>query len=187
MGKLVVSEFVTLDGVFEDPGGGEDVGYGGWAFQFDRGPEGDKFKLDELMAADALLLGRTTYEGFAAAWPRMSGNEFGEKMNSMPKYVVSSSLENPEWTNTTVITGDLSDRVGELKQQMTGDILVNGSGQLVTALAGVGLVDEYRLMVFPTALGRGKRLFEGVGASLPFRLTETRQAGDTLILIYAPR
>ena len=124
-------------------------------------------------------------------WPTdLTYKTFAEDANyQIRKYLAGdySSLENPEWTNTTVITGDLSARVGELKQQMTGDILVSGSGQLVSALAGAGLVDEYRLMVFPTALGRGKRLFEGVGASLPFRLTETRQAGDTLILIYAPR
>src|SRR3954449_8206623 len=131
MAKLVVSQFVTTDGVFEDPGGAEDLDRGGWAFQFDRGPDGDKFKLDELMASDALLLGRVTYEGFAAAWPSREG-EFADKFNGMAKYVVSSTLTDPEWNNTTVIRPDeLADRVGELREQPGGDVLVNGSAQLL--------------------------------------------------------
>src|SRR5947199_10240244 len=135
MGNLVVTEFVTVDGVFEAPGGGEEFEHGGWAFKFDRGPEGDKFKSDELEAADAQLLGRVTYEGFAKAWPTMEGTgSFGEKMNAMPKFVVSSTLENPEWTNTTVLEGDLAAEVGKLKEQFDGDILVAGSGRLVQAL-----------------------------------------------------
>jgi dihydrofolate reductase len=188
MGKLVVSEFVTLDGVFEDPGGAEAVGYGGWAFKFDRGAEGDEFKLDELRAADALLLGRVTYEGFARAWPEREGTgEFAEKMNGMPKYVVSSRSELPEWNNTSVIDpGELDDRVAELKDTLAGDLLVAGSGRLVSALTERGLVDEYRLMVFPTVIGRGKRLFEGVGVPTPFSLADTRPAGETLILTYVP-
>src|SRR3954468_8836827 len=117
MAKVVVSQFVTADGVFEDPGGAEDLDRGGWAFQFDRGPDGDKFKLDELMASDTLLLGRKTYEGFAAAWPSREG-EFADKFNGMAKYVVSSTLSDPEWSNSTVIRPDeLATRVGELKQQ----------------------------------------------------------------------
>jgi len=187
MSKLAVSEFVTIDGVFEDPGGGEGVEYGGWAFKFDRGPEGDEFKFDELMAAGAMLLGRVTYEGFARAWPAMDANEFGKKMNSMPKFVFSSTLENPEWNNSRVIRGDLGERVAEIKQQVEGDILVAGSGQLVRGLADLALVDEYRLMVFPTALGAGKRLFDGVAASIELRLQDARPAGETTILTYVPR
>jgi dihydrofolate reductase len=185
MAKVVVSQFVTVDGVFEDPGGSEGTDFGGWAFQFDRGPDGDRFKLDEVMAADALLLGRTTYEGFAAAWPSREG-EFADKFNNMAKYVVSSTITDPEWNNTTVIApDDIAARVGELRDQEGGDVLVNGSAQLIQALIEHGLVDEYRLMVFPVVLGTGKRLF-GDGASSPLKLTETKPAGECLILIYAP-
>jgi dihydrofolate reductase len=173
--------------VFEDPGGAESAPSGGWAFQFDRGPEGDKFKFDELMAAGALLLGRATYEGFARAWPAMNDDEFGKRMNSMPKYVVSSTLRDPGWTNTTVITGSLSDRIAELKQRLDGDIVVHGSGQLVRSLTSAGLVDEYRLMVYPTVVGQGKRLFDGLEGSVPLRVKEVRQAGDTTILIFGRR
>ena len=182
MGKLVVSEFVTLDGVVEDPGGAEAFDRGGWAFQFERGPEGDKFKLDEVMAADALLLGRVTYEGFAEAWPSRTG-EFADKMNGMPKYVVSRTLRDPSWANTTVVEGDLAEAVTRLKHEFEGEILVAGSVQLVRALFDQGLVDELRLMVYPTALGAGKRLFADAGAPIPLRLTESRPAGDTLIMI----
>jgi dihydrofolate reductase len=184
MSKLVASEFVTVDGVFEDPGGAEDFEYGGWAFQFDRGPEGDKFKLDELVAAGALLLGRVTYQGFAEAWPMREGTgEFAEKMNSIPKYVVSSTLRDPEWNNSTVIG---IDRVAELKHEVEGDILIAGSGELVRALTDLQLVDELRLMVFPVVLGRGKRLFDRLDESAPLRLVGTQQARETLILTYAP-
>jgi dihydrofolate reductase len=186
MAKLVVSQFVTTDGVFEDPGGAEDLDRGGWAFQFDRGPDGDKFKLDELMAADVLLLGRKTFEGFAAAWPSRQG-EFADKFNGMKKYVVSSTLTAPEWSNSTVIApADLAARVGELKQQPGGDILVNGSARLVRALMDHDLVDEYRLMVFPVVLGGGRQLFEA-GDSVPLQLVQTTPAGECLILIYEPR
>ena len=182
MSKLVVSEFVTVDGVFEDPGGSEGSPYGGWAFQFERGPEGEKFKLDEVMDAGALLLGRTTYEGFAAAWPQMAEmGPFGEKMNAMPKYVVSGSLRDPDWNNSTVI--DL-DRVAALKDEVEGDLLVNGSGRLACALAERGLVDEYRLMVYPIVLGQGKRLFDGLGMSRKLRLVSSQTAAETMILTY---
>lgn len=182
MSKLVVSEFVTVDGVFEDPGGSEGSPYGGWAFQFERGPEGDKFKLDEVMAAGALLLGRVTYEGFAEAWPKMADTgAFGEKMNGMPKYVVSSTLQAPEWNNSTVIE---LDRVAALKDEVDGDLLVAGSGQLARALAERGLVDEYRLMVYPIVLGQGKRLFDGLGMSRRLRLLSSEPAGETVILIF---
>jgi dihydrofolate reductase len=185
MGKVVVSQFVTVDGVAEDPGGSERFERGGWAFEFDRGAEGDRFKLDEVMAADALLLGRRTYEGFADAWPSREG-EFADKFNSMPKYVVSSTLKDPSWNNSTVIDGDLGDAVAELKGRHAGDLLVNGSVQLVGALADRGLVDEYRLMVFPTVLGAGKRLFDATAAPSKLRLVESRPAGETLILVYEP-
>ena len=189
MGKLVVSEFVTVDGVFEDPGGAEDFEHGGWSFRFNRGPEGDKFKLDELMAAGALLLGRVTYEGFAKAWPKMEGTgEFGATMNSIPKYVVSSTLERADWNNSTVLAPDRAMQdVADLKQRVEGDILVAGSGQLVRALMAAELVDEYRLMVFPIVLGTGKRLFEAAGSSTPLRLLSARQAGETLIVTYVPQ
>jgi dihydrofolate reductase len=185
MGKVVVSQFVSIDGVVEDPGGAEEFERGGWAFQFDRGPEGDAFKLDEVMASEALLLGRVTYEGFAEAWPSRSG-EFADKFNGMPKYVVSTTLDGPEWSNTTVISGDVAEEVSRLKQELEGDILVNGSVQLVQTLVEHELVDEYRLMVFPTVLGAGKRLFGGTSEASALRLVDTKPAGETVILVYEP-
>ena len=185
MGNVVVSQFISVDGVVEDPGGSEQWERGGWAFKFDRGQKGDAFKLDELMASDALLLGRTTYEGFAEAWPSRSG-EFADKFNGMPKYVASTTLREPAWSNTTVLGPDLAAEVARLKQEHAGDILVNGSVTLVHALAEHGLVDEYRLMVFPTVLGAGKRLFGDAPEPAALRLAESRPAGDTLILIYVP-
>jgi dihydrofolate reductase len=187
MGKVVVSQFITLDGVVEDPGGSEDFDRGGWAFDFDRGPEGDQFKLDEVMASEALLLGRVTYEGFAAAWPSRT-DEFGfaDKFNNMPKYVVSTTLEDPEWNNSTVISGDVAEAVSALKRDVEGDILVNGSVQLVQTLIEHDLVDEYRLMVFPTVLGAGKRLFGETSDALALRLVDAKPAGETFILIYEP-
>jgi dihydrofolate reductase len=186
MGKVIVSQFITLDGVVEDPGASEEFDRGGWAFNFDRGPEGDKFKLDEVMGSEALLLGRVTYEGFAEAWPSRSGG-FADKFNSMPKYVVSTTLKDPEWNNSTVIDGDVAEGLAELKQRVDGDILVNGSVQLVQTLAEHDLVDEYRLMVFPTILGAGKRLFGETSDAAALRLVDAKPAGETLILIYEPR
>jgi len=180
--RIVVSQFVTLDGVFEDPGGSEGIDRGGWAFRYERGEEGDRFKLDEVMAADGLLLGRVTYEGFAAAWPsRTDELGFADKFNSMPKYVVSSTLTDPEWNNTRVVTLD------ELPG-LDGELLVNGSGQLVQALLERGLVDELRLMVFPAVLGNGRRLFGQTDAELPFRLVKSQPVGGdgVTILIYQP-
>jgi len=186
MGKLVATEFMTLDGVIEDPGGAEGFEHGGWAFQFDRGAEGDEFKLDELMASDAQLLGRVTYEGFVKAWPSREGagelGEFAEKMNAMPKFVYSSTLENPEWRNTTVLRGDLGEEVAQLKDRFEGDILVAGSAQLVRSLLAQDLVDELRLMVFPTVLGGGKRLFADGSDPRPLTLARTRQTGTVAIL-----
>jgi dihydrofolate reductase len=184
---LVISEFISVDGVAEDPGGGEDFDRGGWAFQFDRGAEGDKFKLDEVMVAAALLLGRVTYEGFAKAWPRMKDEVgFAEKMNSMPKYVVSSTLRNPEWANSSVLEGDVVGAVRDLKSQIGGELLVNGSMTLCQVLLEHGLVDELRLMVFPVVLGAGKRLVGKTSNSRALRQVESRPAGDALIVIYRP-
>ena len=186
MGKVVVSQFISVDGVVEDPGGSESWERGGWAFQFDRGDEGNKFKLDEVMGSDALLLGRVTYEGFAEAWPSRTG-EFADKFNGMPKYVVSTTLRDPEWNNSTVIADDVPAAVAKLKQEIDGDILVNGSVQLVRALAENGLVDEYRFMVFPTVLGGGKHLFGETPAAAARKLVDAKPAGETYILIYQPQ
>lgn len=187
MGKLVVSQFVTLDGVVEDPGGSEGHERGGWAFRFDRGAEGDQFKLDEVLASEALLLGRVTYEGFAAAWPgRTDEAGFADKFNSMPKYVVSSTLEKADWNNSTVLRGDVVEEVSRLKRELDGDILVNGSVHLVQTLLEYDLVDELRLMVFPIVLGSGKRLFGDAPASTPLELVETKPAREVVILVLRP-
>jgi dihydrofolate reductase len=186
MARIVVTEFVSLDGVMEDPGGAEDFRHGGWSFEFNRGEEGDRFKLDEALASEALLLGRVTYEGFAAAWPSRDG-EFADKFNSMPKYVVSSTLDSPEWTNTTVLNGDVKEDVAKLKDDRSGDIVVHGSAKLVQALLADGLVDELRLMVFPVVLGSGKRLFGETNDKRPLRLVDSRTVGDGVsILVYQP-
>jgi dihydrofolate reductase len=159
MSKIIVSEFLSLDGIMEDPGGAEKSKYGGWSF-LSWSMDAGKYKFDELFAAGALLLGRITYEGFAKAWPSMSDkNGFADRMNNLPKYVVSGSLENPLWNNTTVINGDLVDKILELKSKSEHDILVFGSAQLVNSLYELGLIDEFRLMVHPVILGTGKRLF----------------------------
>jgi dihydrofolate reductase len=182
MGKLVVTEFITLDGVVQDPGGAEkdEFPLGGWAFQFDRGADGDKFKFDELMAADVQLLGRRTYEGFAKAWPTMNDNQFGQKMNTMPKAVVSTTLENPEWSNTSVLPA--VEDVRGLKEQYEGDILLAGSAQLAQSLFALDLVDELHLMVFPVVLGTGKKLFADGAERQPFDLVDTKQTGSVAIL-----
>ena len=184
MARIVVTEFVSLDGVMEDPGGAEDFRYGGWSFEYSRGDDGDKFKLDETMKTDALLLGRVTYEGFADAWPKREG-EFADRFNSMPKYVVSSTLDNPEWTNTTVLKGDVVQEVSKLREGPGGDIVVHGSAQLAQTLLDNDLVDEVRLMVFPVVLGAGKRVFGETRDKKPLRLTESRTVGDGVaILVY---
>jgi dihydrofolate reductase len=183
---LVVTEFVSLDGVFEDPGGAEDYEHGGWTFEYDRGDEGNKFKLDELMEAEVQLLGRMTYEGFAAAWPSREG-EFADKLNNDPKYVVSTTIKDPPWQNTTVISGDVAEQVAKLKQATDGDILVSGSGRLVATLLGADLIDELRLMVFPTVLGRGKRLFPQGIDRLKLELAEARTVGPDGVQIQVYR
>jgi dihydrofolate reductase len=188
MRKLVVTEFVTVDGIAEDPGGSEGFERGGWAFQFDRGPEGDKFKYDEVMASGAALLGRVTYQGFAEAWPQRTG-EFAEKFNTMPKYVVSRTLsqEDLTWNNSTLIQGDIAEEVLKLKQQPGGEIQVAGSMTLVNTLLEHDLVDELHLMVFPVVLGRGKRLFSEESKATALQLVESRPVGSgVLVLIYRP-
>jgi dihydrofolate reductase len=177
MGRIVVTEFISLDGVIEAPGGGEDYKYAGWTFEIDRGDEGNQFKLDETMSSAALLLGRRTYEGFAAAWPERDG-EFADKFNTMPKYVVSSTLRDPEWTNSTVLSGDLVDEVTKLKSEQDGDVVVHGSAQLVQSLIENDLVDELRLMVFPVVLGTGKRLFGETTDKKPLKLSSSTVVGD---------
>ena len=184
MGRIVVTEFVSLDGVMEDPGGAEDFKHGGWSLEISRGDEGDKFKLDETMASDALLLGRVTYEGFAKAWPSRDG-EFADRFNSMPKYVVSSTLKDPEWNNTTVLEGDLADEVAKLKEKHDGDIVVHGGAQLMQELLENDLVDELRLMVFPVVLGSGKRLFGETSDKKRLQLRDSKVVGDGVaILVY---
>ena len=186
MGRVIITEFVSLDGVMEDPGGAEDFEHGGWSFEFNRGDEGDMFKLDEALEAEALLLGRVTYEGFAAAWPSREG-EFADKFNTMPKFVVSSTLDDPEWTNSTVLKGDVAEEVGRLKQRLDGDIVVHGSARLAQTLIDADLLDELRLMVFPVVLGTGKRLFGATSGKRPLRLVDSRTVGDGVaILVYEP-
>ncbi|HEX4686123.1 MAG TPA: dihydrofolate reductase family protein [Nocardioides sp.] len=177
MGRIVVTEFISLDGVIEAPGGGEDYKYAGWTFEFDRGDEGNQFKVDETMSSGALLLGRRTYEGFAAAWPERDG-EFADKFNAMPKYVVSSTLGDPQWAGSTMLSGDVVDEVTKLKKEQDGDIVVHGSAQLVQALIENDLVDELRLMVFPMVLGTGKRLFGESSDKKRLQLSSSTVVGD---------
>ena len=185
VGRIVVTEFVSLDGVMEDPGGSEDFTHGGWSFAIARGEEGDKFKLDEAFSSEALLLGRVTYDGFAEAWPSREG-EFADKFNSMPKYVVSSTLEDPAWNNSTVLKGDVEEEVAKLRQELDGDIVVHGSARLVQTLVEHDLVDELRLMVYPVVLGSGKRLFGKTSDKKPLRLVDSKVVGDGVaILTYA--
>ena len=175
--RIVVTEFVSLDGVMEEPR---------WTFDFDRGKEGDQFKYEELFDAESLLLGRTTYQGFAAAWPNMGGDDFGQRMNGIHKYVVSSTLTDSEatWGPTTVVRGDVAAEVAAIKNQPGGNLLVEGSAQLVHTLAQHGLVDEYRLMVFPIILGRGKRLFpDTMPAAGKLTVTNSRLVGSGVMVL----
>ena len=184
MGRIVVTEFVSIDGVMEDPGGSENFKHGGWSFKFDRGDEGNQFKADETMGAAAMLLGRKTYEGFAEAWPSREG-EFADKFNSMPKYVVSSTLSDPEWTNTTVLDGDVPEAVARVRDEVDGDVIVHGSAQLVHALLENDLVDELRLMIFPVVLGSGKRVYGETSDMKTLRLSDSNSVGDgVLTLVY---
>jgi dihydrofolate reductase len=189
MGRIVVSEFVSLDGVMQDPGGAEQYRHGGWAFQFDRGEKGNRFKLDELMAAEAMLLGRTTYEGFAAAWPDMKDEQgFADRMNGMAKYVVSSTLQNPTWHNTTVLSGDPLQEIRGLRERVAGDILVGGSASVAQLAQRHGLVDEYRLMLYPILLGSGKRLFvdQDLDPAQRLEMVSSDREGDVELLVLRP-
>ena len=175
-GKIVVTEFISVDGVIEDPGGAEGFEHGGWSFDYNRGEDGDKFKMDELMDADVQLLGRVTYEGFAEAWPSREG-DFADKINKGRKVLVSTTLTDPDWENTDVISENVVDELRKLKEETDGNILVAGSNTLVHTLLENDLVDELRLMVFPTILGSGKRLFpDGIGR-LKLKLTDSRTVG----------
>ena len=187
MGKIIATEYVSLDGVVEAPGGGEDFEHAGWTFEIDRGEEFEKFKLDETLNSEALLLGRVTYEGFAAAWPSMEG-EIADKLNAMPKYVVSSTLEDPlDWNNSTVLEGDVAEEVSRLRQELDGEIVVHGSPRLTQTLLEHDLIDELRVTVFPLVLGRGKRLFGETSDKKRLRLTDSKTVGDGIaILIYEP-
>ncbi|HEV3377733.1 MAG TPA: dihydrofolate reductase family protein [Thermoleophilaceae bacterium] len=182
--RIVVTEFVSLDGVMEAPGG-EDFKYPGWSFEFDRGDDGNNFKLEETKQADALLIGRRTYESFAGAWPKREG-EFADKFNSMPKFVVSTTLGAPEWNNTTVLdSGDATAQVRELKEQFDGELQVPGSHRLVQELIESDLVDQINLMVFPVILGTGKKVFDEKPERRNLRLKESKVVGDgVVVLVY---
>jgi dihydrofolate reductase len=185
VGRIVVTEYMSIDGVIEAPGGEEDYEHVGWVFEFERGEAGQKFKDDETLGSAALLLGRITYETFALAWPTFEG-EVADKMNSMPKYVISKTLADPEWNNTTVLRGDLIEDATALKQKVDGDIVIHGSAQLARALLAAGLVDELRLMVYPLVLGSGKKLFDGDGKKMRMPLRDAKTVGDGItILTYA--
>jgi len=185
VGTIAITEFISVDGVVEDPGGSEEFEHGGWSF-LPSNEGGMQFKLEETEASDALLLGRVTYEGFAEAWPSREG-EFADRFNSMPKYVVSSTLVDPVWANTTVLTGDLGEEVARLRERHDGDVVVHGSPTLAQALIDRDLVDELRLMVFPFVLGGGKRLFGDTSDMKRYRLLESRVVGDgVLLLVYRP-
>jgi dihydrofolate reductase len=180
-GKIIVSQYMSLDGVIQDPVGMEGSGLGDWTGPFKRGPEGDVFKKDELFQSEAILLGRVTYDGFAAVWPNVKDEAgFADRINGLPKYVVSNSLAKADWNNTTILSGDVARSIRTLKDRHSGNILVYGSAALVHALIPLGLVDEYNLMVYPTVLGRGTRLFPA-GASPRLALTECKQFGSGIV------
>ena len=182
MGRIVVSENISLDGVIEDPTGVEGLSVGGWFWETDRGEDGERFTLDRTLVAEALLLGRRSYGFFAATWPSRGG-ELADKMNSLPKYVVSSTLEDPNWNNSTVLKSDVVDEVSRLKQEFDGDIVVLGSPRLARTLIEHDLVDELRLMVYPVLLGAGARLFGEISDKKPLRLVDTRTVGDGIAIL----
>ena len=180
--RIVVTEFASLDGVMEAPGG-EDFKYPGWTFDFDRGEDGGRFKLEETEQADALLLGRRTYESFAGAWPERTGS-FAEKINAMPKFVVSSTLTDPGWTNVTVLAGgDVAGEVRELKARRDGEIQVPGSQRLVQALLEADLVDQINLMVFPVVLGTGRKVFDDLPERRDLRLKDANVVGEGVLVV----
>lgn len=184
MGRIVVTEYISVDGVIEAPSGAERFERVGWIDDTSRGAEGDQFKVDETLAADAQLLGRTTYEAFAAAWPQYQG-DLADKFNSMPKYVVSTTLQNPQWNNTTVIARNVVDEVAEIRQRFERDILVHGSAQLAQTLIEHDLVDALHLLVYPVIVGAGKRLFDRTSAMKRLRFAQNRNFGDGVhLLVY---
>ena len=181
-----MSEFVSLDGVIEDPAGDEGFRLGGWVGAIRGRAEVAKVLLDEARGAEALLLGRRSYEFFASQWPARSG-ELADRLNRLPKYIVSSSLENPDWNNSTVLKGDALTEASNLKQQLDGDIVVYASFQLLRTLVEHDLVDELRLMIHPVVLGSGRRLFGETGDKTPLRLIDTQTVGgDVALLTYEP-
>jgi dihydrofolate reductase len=182
MGRIVVSDNVSLDGVVQDPAGDEGFRVGGWVGLIKDRPELTKLALDEALGTEALLLGRRSYEWFAARWPSRSG-ELADRLNSLPKYVVSSTLENPEWNNSTVIKGDVLDEVSRLKHELEGEIVVPASFRLVRTLLEHDLVDELRLKIFPVVLGAGERLFGETSDKKPMRLVDTQTVGDGVAIL----
>jgi dihydrofolate reductase len=186
MGTIVVSDNVSLDGVIQDPAGDEGFSRGGWVGLIKDRPQLGKLVLDEALGAEALLLGRRSYEWFAGRWPSRSG-ELADRLNSMPKYVVSSTLEDPDWNNSTVLKGDVVNEVSKLKQEFNGDIVVAASFRLVETLMEHDLVDELRLKIFPVVLGAGERLFRETSDKKPMRLVDTQTVeGDIAFLTYEP-
>ena len=185
MRKIIVSEFVTLDGIMDDPGGAEGTAHGGWSFKFGRSDDQNKFKSDELFACDALLLGRVTYQGLAAAWPTMPGTgAYGERMNSLPKHVFSTTLSALEWNNSRLIKLNVAEAIAQLKEQPGQDILVFGSGNLAQTLMANDLVDQYNLLVHPVVVGSGKRLFQD-GTQAALKLVEAKRFDNGIVaLIY---
>jgi dihydrofolate reductase len=184
MGKIVVSDNVTLDGVVQDPAGDEGFRLGGWVGLIKDRPELGKLALDEAVGAEALLLGRRSYEWLAARWPSRSG-ELADRLNTLPKYVVSSTLQDPDWNNSRVLEGDAVDAVSKLKQELDGEIVVPASFQLVRTLMEHDLVDELRLKVFPVVLGAGERLFGETSDTKPMRLVDTHTVeGGVVFLTY---
>ena len=182
MGKIVMSNNVSLDGVIQDPAGDEGFARGGWVGRIAALPELAKVTLDEALGAEAMLLGRRSYHWLAARWPSRDG-ELADRMNSMPKYVVSSTLEDPEWNNTTVLKGDVVNEVSKLKQDLNGDINVPASFQLARTLIEHDLVDELRLKIFPVVLGAGERLFGETSDKKPMRLVDTQSVGDGVAIL----
>ena len=184
MGRIVVSENVTLDGVVQDPAGDEGFRHGGWVGLIKDHPELNKLALDEALGTEALLLGRRSYEWFAARWPSRSG-ELADRLNSLRKYVVSSTLEHPDWNNTTVLKGDVVNEVSKLKHELNGEILVPASFQLVRTLMEHDLVDKLRMKIFPVVLGAGKRLFGETSDKKRMRLVAIQTfEGDVAFLTY---
>jgi dihydrofolate reductase len=182
MGKIVISENVSLDGVVEDPTGNEGFRLGGWFLETDRGEDGDKFVLDEALASEAVLLGRRTYETFAARWLSRDG-ELADRLNGLPKYVVSSTLEDPSWSNSTVLKGDVVTELSKLKRELDGQVVVYGSVQLARTLLEHDLADELRLLVYPVVLGAGERLFGEISDKKPMRIVGTQTVGDGVVIL----